>query len=136
MPSTPSPDGRIYWSELNTWDPEKAKAYYGAVLGWRFQETRTAGTDAGPPYWIALKDGQPVAGIFTLTEPMFKGVPDHWFTSIAVADLKAAIAASAAAGGQVMREPFEIPGFGTFCVIEDATGAALGLIEPAARSEG
>lgn len=128
--------GEICWSELDTWDPEKAKAYYGAVLGWTFIEAPTAGDPDGRPYYIAMKDGKPVAGIFTMTEPEFTGKPDQWFTSIAVADLQAALAASAAAGGKVLHEPFEIPEFGTMCVIMDATGAALGLLEPIAKPDG
>ena len=123
--------GVIWWNEYNTWDAEKACAYYGAVMKWEFEAVETAGTLDARPYYIAKKDGQMVAGIFTLIKPMFEGIPDHWFTYIAVDDLHQAIADSNANGGKVLREPFEIPNFGKFAVIGDANGGALGFIEPA-----
>ncbi len=123
--------GKIWWTELNTWDAEAAKEYYGAVMGWTFQESPTAGTDNPRPYYIALLNGQPVAGIFTLIKPAFEGVPDHWFTYIAVDDLDKTIAASTAAGGDVRRAPFEIPGTGTMAVVADKNGAVMAFIEPA-----
>ena len=122
--------GRIWWSELNTWNADKAKQYYGSVMGWDFQETPTAGTDSPRPYYIAMKNGQPVAGIFTLVKPMFDGVPDHWFTYIAVENIEQAIASGREQGGSVRREPFDIPGAGTIAVIADKNGAAFGVIQP------
>lgn len=123
--------GRVYWTELNTWKPDEAMAWYGAVMGWTFMEAPTAGTLDSRPYYIAKSaDGEPVAGIFQMIEPDFKGIPDHWFTYIAVNDLDAAIEKGAAAGGKLLREPFEIPGFGRMAVVLDAAGAALALIQP------
>ena len=127
--------GKIWWTELNTWNPSAAKTYYGAVMGWTFQETATAGTDEARPYYVALRDGQPVAGIFTMVKPMFEGIPEHWFTYLAVDDLGKTITASNAAGGQVRRDPFTIPGVGTMAVIADSNGAASAFIEPAQQGE-
>ena len=127
--------GKIYWTELNTWDAEAAKTYYGAVMGWTFQEAPTAGTTVDRPYYIAMRDGHPVAGIFTLIKPMFEGVPEHWFTYLAVDGLNAALAAGTDAGGRVLRDPFEIPGFGMFAVVADKNGAAMGFLEPAQQGD-
>lgn len=123
--------GKVWWTELNTWDADAAKGYYGEVMGWTFEETATAGTGEQRPYYIAMRDGQPVAGIFTMVKPMFEGIPDHWFTYIAVDDLDKTIAASNAAGGEVRRAPFEIPGTGTMAVVADKNGAAMAFIQPA-----
>ncbi len=80
--------GKVWWNELATRDPEKAKAYYGAVMGWTFTAVETAGTDEQRPYYIAMRpDGTPAGGVFTMAGPMFDGVPEHWFTYIAVDDL-------------------------------------------------
>ena len=125
-----SSHGIVWWSELNTWDAGKARDYYGPVMGWEFQEMPTAGTDEPRPYYLALNNGQPVAGIFTLVQPMFNGVPDHWFTYLAVDSLEEAIAASKERGGSVRREPFDIPGAGRIAVIADSNGAVFGLIQP------
>ena len=121
--------GKIWWTELNTWDAAKAREYYGAVMGWTFDEVATAGSNDYRPYYIAKKDGQPVAGIFSMP-PEFKGIPDHWFTYVAVDDLDKAIAQGKANGGQCMREPFEIPGFGTLAIVKDSNGAAVAFIQP------
>jgi len=125
--------GQIWWTELNTWNPEEALKWYGAVMGWTFSEAPTAGSPEARPYYIAMKDGQPVAGIFTMIEPDFAGIPDHWFTYIAVDDLEKTLEQSAGCGGKVRREPFEIPGMGTLCIAADSTGAVLGLIQPLDR---
>ena len=127
--------GKIWWSELNTWDAEAAKAYYGNVMGWTFQEMPTAGTDEQRPYYLALRDGQPIAGIFTMVKPMFEGIPEHWFTYLAVDDVNQAITASNAAGGGVRRDPFTIPGVGTMAVVADANGAVMAFIQPEPQAE-
>jgi len=125
--------GRIWWNELNTWEPDKAKAYYAAVLGWTYEEAPTADGGMPRPYYIAKNtDGQRVAGIFTLYEPVFKGIPDHWFTYLAVDDVAKAVAESNTRGGSVLRQPFDIPGFGALAVVRDCNGAGMGLIQPTA----
>jgi len=126
--------GRIWWSELNTWDATAAMAYYNKVMGWEFASSPTAGTDSERPYYIAMKDGKPVAGVFTMVEPEFKGLPDHWFLYIAVADLQSAIDSGQEEGGTLIRPPFEIPGFGKLAIVRDSTGAAFAMIEPVRQS--
>ena len=37
-----------------------------------------------------------------------------------------------AAGGAVLRAPFDVPGVGRICIITDPGGARLGLMTPAA----
>ena len=123
--------GRVYFNELNTWDPNGAKAYYGKVFGWTFTESATANSTNARPYHLAKVGDDVVAGIFTLVSPDFDGMRDHWFTYLAVDDLEAAIKASDAAGGQVMRPPFVIPDFGTMAVVVGATGAAQAFFQPA-----
>ncbi|MEO1564351.1 MAG: VOC family protein [Pseudomonadota bacterium] len=123
--------GLVYWNELNTWEAGKAMAYYGPIMGWTFDEFETAGTDNRRPYYIAKKNDNPVAGIFTMYSPDFDGIGEHWFTYLAVDDLKAAMNASNEAGGKICREPFDIPNFGTMVVIQAVGGAFQAFIEPA-----
>ncbi|PIB23232.1 hypothetical protein BFP76_09460 [Amylibacter kogurei] len=123
--------GQIWWTELNTWDPDKAKDYYGAVMGWTFEETPTAGTDNARPYYIAKKGDQPVAGIFNLVSPDFNGVPDHWFTYFSVTDLDATLTNTVEKGGKVHRQPFEIPNVGRMAVVADSNGGVAAYIQTA-----
>jgi predicted enzyme related to lactoylglutathione lyase len=53
---------------------------------------------------------------------------------IAVEDVDAAVAATRAAGGRVIKEVFEIPDTGRIAIIADPTGAALGIMTPSPRN--
>jgi predicted enzyme related to lactoylglutathione lyase len=121
--------GRVWWSELWTRDPAGAKDYYGQVAGWTFAEMPMA----EGPYHIASRNGEMTAGIMDLTGmPGMDDTPPHWFTYLAVDDVEAAVAATKAAGGQVLRDPWDVPGVGRIAIVTDPTGAAVGIMTPAA----
>lgn len=122
----PTKTGHIHWNELNTTDPEAAAAFYKTVLGWDIVPVAEGETKG----WLIRKDGDTVGGAFSLQGPGFEGMPSHWFTYVAVADVDAALAETERAGGTVMRPAITIPSAGRFGVIKDPTGAFLGLIEP------
>ena len=56
MTSTPL---KVWWHELNTWEPEKARHFYNETLGWDFQPTTLPD---GTRYWVAHKEGRAVGG--------------------------------------------------------------------------
>ncbi|MCB1432426.1 MAG: VOC family protein [Alphaproteobacteria bacterium] len=118
---------RIWWHELNTWEPEQARRFYRVTLGWDFQPAEMPG---GAYYWVARQEGRPVGGIFQLTEPDFEGIPSHWMTYLAVPDLLAAEVKAEAAGGEILRPSFHLAGVGKLAVVTDPSGAIIGLIEP------
>lgn len=121
--------GKIWWSELMTRDVEGACAYYAATCGWVFETMPMEGGS----YYVANVDGQPVAGIMDMTGlPGMDEVPAHWFTYIAVDDVDAAAAATEAAGGRIIRPGFSVEGIGRIAILTDPTGAAVGLMTPAA----
>jgi len=118
--------GTFYWNELNTHDAEAAKTFYGETLGWTFEGMPTpAGT-----YWIARAGETMVGGIFPMEAPHFATVPDHWLSYIAVDDVDARLKKITGAGGQVAREPMDIPDVGRFALVKDATGAMIAFITP------
>jgi len=55
-------------------------------------------------------------------------VPAHWMAYIAVDDVDAAAAKLDSLGGTLIHGPQDIPNVGRFCIIQDPTGAAVGLI--------
>ena len=118
---------KIWWHELNTWEPEQARHFYSATLGWDFEP---AALPDGDQYWVAHMDGRAVGGIFQLTEPDFQGIPSHWMTYLAVPDIVAAQLKAEAAGGEILRPAFQLGGVGKLSVVTDPTGAIIGLIEP------
>jgi predicted enzyme related to lactoylglutathione lyase len=119
---TPS-HGTFTWNELNTHDSEKAKAFYRATVGWTFDAMPMG--DAGT-YWIAKQGETPAGGIFPLSDPMFATIPDHWLSYLEVDDIDARVARVPAAGGMVMRPPFDIPGVGRIAIVKDVNGAVMG----------
>lgn len=104
-------------------DVDKAKAFYGATLGWTFQDMPMA---SGGTYYIAMVGDEAVAGLMDKTDLLPPTVPPHWFSYINVDDLDARLKALEANGGQVLKPPFEVPGIGSFAIVADATGAAMG----------
>ena len=118
---------KVWWHELNTWEPDQARHFYNVTLGWDFQPTQLPD---GSRYWVAQKDGRAVGGIFQLTEPDFEGIPAHWMTYLAVDDIAAAQSRAKQAGGEILRPAFRLHGVGRLSVVNDTSGAVIGLIEP------
>lgn len=121
------PHGIFVWNELNTRDIEAAKAFYAATLGWSFEPMPIEGR---ADYCIIRQAETRVGGIFVLEGPEFDGVPEHWFSYIAVDDVDARAAGVAGAGGAVLRPAFDIPGVGRIAIIRDSLGAVSGWITP------
>jgi len=117
--------GTPNWVDLQSSDPEAAKSFYGELFGWQFDDQPMP---QGPPYSMAIKDGEPVAAIAPMSPDMVaQKVPPFWNTYIAVDDVDAATAAAKAAGGQVMMEPFDVMVAGRMSVVVDPSGAIVNL---------
>ena len=128
---------KSWWHELHTWEPETALAFYGRTLGWEFEPLSfepLSVADSGS-YWLARKEGQPVAGIFELTTPDYDGTPSHWMTYLEVADIHSMGLATCRAGGEILRPPVLVAGLGTLAVVTDQQGAMIGLFEPSRIKE-
>ena len=126
--------GAVFWTELMTRDCAAAMAYYGQVCGWEFT---TMPDPEGNDYHIGMRGGQPVVGIMDMAQiPGLESAPPYWFSYFAVDDLEAAVAQTQAAGGKVLRPIFPVPGTGHIAIVEDPTGAALGLMKPEPMESG
>jgi len=125
-------NGSFYWNELMTRDAEAAKKFYGATLGWTFEAMEQGqGEEAGSIYWIAKVGEEAVAGIYQL-EQGDEETPEGWFAYVAVTDLSTALARATSEGGEVVREPWEVPGVGRIAIISDNAGNAMGWMTPSA----
>ncbi len=126
--------GKIWWSELMTRDVAAAKAYYGKVCGWTWQEMPMMEEGI---YHLGMKDGAPIVGVMDMTgHASMAEVPPHWFTYIAVDDVDAAVAETTALGGTVIRQPFDIPDTGRIAIVTDPAGAPIGLMTPEPMPQG
>lgn len=120
--------GIFWWNELMTRDAEKAKAFYGKTLGWTVSEMPM---DGGGVYHLASVGEKPAAGIFQMQGPEFEGMPDHWFSYIAVDNIDDRLALAKAHGAEVLRPPFDVPNIGRIALLKDPGGAAQGWMTPA-----
>lgn len=125
--------GKVLWTELNTRNPEAAKAFYTALYGWEYEVFDPTPTSE-PPYYVIMQDGAPAGGIFTMPDEM-GGVPEHWFTNFGVEDIDASIEALKTAGGQIVRGKFHIPGVGQVAIVSDSGGAVFGMVQPDETAE-
>ena len=121
--------GTFFWTELNTGDVEKAKAFFGETIGWTFATI----PDGDPNYWIAYNNGIPQAGIVPLDMFAPPGAPPHWFSYLAVDDVDKRLEALLAAGGTIIRAPFDVPDVGRIAIIKDPTAAVMGWMTPIER---
>ena len=97
-------NGTFYWNELMTNDVDRAKAFYGATLGWTFDPMpMPEGT-----YWVAKQGDRPVGGLMDMAGVSPPGVPPHWFAYIAVDDVDRKVANAASLGATILRPAFDI----------------------------
>lgn len=117
--------GAISWNELNTRDLGAAKAFYGAVFGWTFEDAEFPGMGS---YTTIDLGGNPVGGVLNMAE---RGVPEevpaHWQVYFAVENTDAAVDRAKGGGGGVMVEPIDIPA-GRFSILTDPHGASFAVI--------
>jgi predicted enzyme related to lactoylglutathione lyase len=126
--------GAFGWNELNTRDPQAAKAFYGAVFGWSFrdQEMKRNEGEPGPEVyteWLLNEgDEESIGGMLDVTGMMPEAMPPNWLTYFVVEDTDAAVAKIEAAGGRVGFGPVDIPA-GRFAVaMEPDNGATFAVI--------
>lgn len=113
-----SNQGTFVWYELYTDQPEKARVFYGEVLGWK-TETLDMG---GQPYEM-IKNGDAMFGGLMKAKP---GQPNHWLSYLEVDDVDARAEAIAKDGGKVIQSPFDIPP-GRLAPVVDREGIPLVL---------
>ncbi|SON57077.1 27 kDa antigen Cfp30B [Hartmannibacter diazotrophicus] len=119
--------GTVVWTELETWDVDAAKDFYADTLGWTYQSMPMEDPDGGI-YWIIMSGETRVGGLYQLQSPQFDGIPAHWFTFIEVDDIDARLALVEAAGGEIKRPAFDVPGVGRIAIVKDASGAVVGWV--------
>lgn len=119
--------GAFTWCELRSRDVEGAKVFYSSVFGW---DAETSGEDGPMPYTEFKVDGESVAGMMEMTSEFPAEVPPHWLVYVEVADTAESLAKAQELGAAVQVPVVAFPG-GTFAVISDPQGAALGIMTPA-----
>ncbi len=118
--------------ELPYRDRERAARFYSQSFGWL---TQMLGSEMGHYVVLttasadAMPDGHRGAiggGLYALPPD---GSAQHPSVVVGVADIRAAMARVAAAGGQVLGEPMAIPGIGDYVAFVDTEGNRLSMLQ-------
>ncbi len=120
--------GTFCWVELGTSDAGAAKDFYTALFGWDYEDH-----PMGPAgvYTVFNLNGKDVAASYALMpEQRAQGVPPHWLSYVSVASADDTASKAAAAGANVLKEPFDVFTLGRMAVVQDPTGAVFAIWEP------
>jgi uncharacterized protein len=120
--------GTFHWNELMTRDVERAKRFYRETIGWSFDPMPMPD---GATYWVAMLDGKPVAGVFSLAAPEYEGVPESWMSYLAVDDVDMRVEKAIKAGAKLMKPIFDVPNVGRIAMLMEPGGAGIGWMTPA-----
>jgi uncharacterized protein len=107
--------------------PSQSKSFYQSLFSWQLQEMDMGG---GMSYTM-INVGEGTGG--GMMKHPVPGAPSAWLAYALVDDVTAATAKAKSLGAQVMRDVTEVPNAGSFSIIIDPTGAALGLWQPKAK---
>ena len=110
--------------ELGTTDLDKAKSFYRSLFDWQLRDEDMGG---GMSYTM-INVGEGTGGGMMATRA--PEVPTAWLPYVLVDDVAAATAKAKSLGATVCKDVTEVPEAGSFSIIVDATGAAIGLWQP------
>jgi predicted enzyme related to lactoylglutathione lyase len=119
-----APVGAPCWVDIFSSDPDKSRAFYSELLGWKAEEPNP---EYGG-YWNYFKDGIWVAG--GMRNDGSTGAPDGWSVYLATDDAAATIDQATANGAQVVVPAMAVADLGTMGVVTDPGGATIGLWQP------
>jgi predicted enzyme related to lactoylglutathione lyase len=117
--TTPWPAGVPCWAELTVPDPDAARAFYAALLGWDYGSTEA---DVGG-YTVGLV-GDRAAGAIG---PLPNGGEVAWTLYFASDDVDATSAAITENGGMVLMGPGDVGELGRMVIAADPSGATFGV---------
>ncbi len=103
--------------ELQTQDLGKARKFYTALFDWKLEDT--------PMDYTLVQVGEGTGG--GMMKNPVPGAPSSWLPYVLVADVAASTKRAKELGATIVKGKTDVPGMGTFSIIADPTGAALGL---------
>lgn len=116
--------GEVCWTDLQTRDVEAAKAFYAAVLGWRYQDLPTPD---GRSYAQAFLDDELVAVIAPQNpEQEAAKAPGRWNVDFAADDAQDLAAELAHSGGTLEFGPEAVDGTGVLVFFAPPGGGTTG----------
>ena len=82
----------------------------------------------GQTYTFLMQNGNSVGALYSqMPDEQQMGIPPHWNTYIATNSADEAAKKAKSLGANILKEPFDVMNVGRMAVIQDPTGAILGL---------
>ncbi len=123
------PHGHFSWADCTSGDQEAAKDFYAKLMGWG-TEDMPLGEDWGV-YTMFTSQGVYTAGLGQLPAEMAaQGIPSYWTNYVSVDNVDALLDTVTEQGGMIIAPAMDIFDSGRMAVIQDPTGAQLGLWQP------
>ena len=120
-------DGDFCWINMLTPEPERARAFFGTVLGWTYDDIPGMGH-------LVQVDGRNIGGLFDLAGPNTPpGTPPHIGIMVKVASADETAERVKALGGQ-SPAVFDVMTSGRMAVCIDPTGVRFDLWQPLERA--
>jgi uncharacterized protein len=119
--------GTFCWAELGTRDPEGTTAFYVRLFGWEAVDMAMGNGANATTFRLTGRDVCALQG----NDP--RRGPPGWLSYVSVADVDEVTRRAADAGGRVVREPLDVYAAARTAVLEDPTGAVVGLWQPRRR---
>ena len=124
-------NGHFVWYDHLPRDVQAAISFYAEVVGWK---TQAFGEGSHYIMWVGIQG--PLGGVMKIPEEAAKmGAPPHWMGHVQVEDVDATAALAKKLGGQIHKEPEDIPAVGRFAIIADPQGAFIALFKPSAAMD-
>jgi predicted enzyme related to lactoylglutathione lyase len=112
--------------ELMATDVEKAKKFYGSLLGWKLDER-----PMGESTYTMIDVGEGTGG--GMMKNPVPGAPSSWLAYVLVDDLEKAVSKAQSLGASIMKNKTDIKGMGSFAILKDPVGAMIGLWQSAEK---
>jgi predicted enzyme related to lactoylglutathione lyase len=106
--------------ELNSTNLAKSKAFYKKLFTWKLGEMKGA---EGP--YTTIDVGRGTGG--GMMQQLMPDTPSMWMPYVLVDDIEKSTRKAEKLGATVMKDVTEVPGMGWLSILEDPTGAVIGL---------
>jgi hypothetical protein len=133
-PTQATLSGKFVWHDLISDTPAASKRFYQALFGWEFEEVGISlGGFNSIDYTLIRHNGRLIGGIVDQAQLPAREDVSQWIALISVADVDAASATLAAAGGTVLTAPVNLGERGRLALATDPQGALFSLLQTDAR---
>ena len=107
--------------ELSSTDLDKAKTFYKSLFQWKLEDMPMENNKS----YTMVEVGEGTGG--GMMKHPAAGAPSMWLPYVMVDDIEASTNKAKQLGGKIIKEQTAVKDYGWFSIIQDPTGAMLGL---------